>query len=325
MFMGFTEGIRAPVRRVQVYTSLMAGGKVAVFGVPSAAGARRAGLEQAPFALREAGLLEALAQTGATVVNLSDLSLFPFRADEDHPRERNVSGVACAARAAADEMGRALAEGFTVVLGGDCTLATGTLSGARHALGQPVGIVWVDANADLNTPESTPSGLLDGMALALALGRGPHEAASAGGTPPAVQPGHVALLGFRELDPGERAPIADLGLALPAVAIKKVGARATAALALDGVENDDGPVLVHFDVDVLDPAERVPSNILTPGTGLSLAEASDLLTALLASPRVVALEVTEYQPAEDPEGAGARRLIEMIVRAVARHLRGSAH
>jgi arginase len=299
----------------------MARGKVAVFGVPSAAGARRAGSERSPFALREAGLLESLREAGATVVNLSDLSLFPFRADDAHPRSRNVEGVACAARAAADEMKRALAEGFTLVLGGDCAMAVGTLGGARAALRQPVGVVWVDANADLNTPESTPSGMLNGMALALALGRGPAEAAAAGGVPPAVEAGHVALLGFRELDAGERAPIADLGLALPAVAIHKVGARATAALALDGVENDDGPVLVHFDVDVIDPAEGIACSTLTPGTGLSFAEASDLLTALLASPRVVALEVTEYHPEADPDGRGARRLVELLTRALARHLR----
>jgi arginase len=299
----------------------MARGKVAVVGVPSSAGARRAGGERAPLALRQAGLLEALRATGATVVNLSDLSLFPFRADEAHPQSRNVEGVACAARAAADEMTRALAEGFAVVLGGDCALAVGTLGGAKAALRQPVGVVWVDANADLNTEESSPSGILNGMALALALGRGPAEAAAAGGVPPAVAPEHVALLGFRELDPGERAPIADLGLALPAVAIKKVGARAAAALALDGVENNDGPVLVHFDVDVIDPAEGIPASTLTPGTGLSLAEASDLLTALLASPRVVGLEVMEYQPEDDADGRAAGRLVGVIARAVERHLR----
>jgi arginase len=305
----------------QVYTSAMAGSKVAVVGVPSSAGARRAGVERAPFALREAGLLEALRAAGGTVVNLSDLSLFPFRSDDASPRARNVEVVACAARAAADEMTRALKEGFTLLLGGDCALAVGTLGGARAALGQPVGVVWVDANADLNTPDTSPSGILNGMALAMALGRGPAEVAAAGGVPPAVAPAHVALLGFRELDPGERAPIADLGLALPAVAIKKVGARASAALALDGVENDDGPVVVHFDVDVIDPAENIPASTLTPGTGLTFAEASDLLTALLASPRVVALEVTEYQPDADPQASAAGRLVELIARAVGRHIR----
>src|SRR6185295_20271202 len=98
----------------------MAGHKVAVFGVPTAAGGRGPGVERAPFALRAAGLLSSLKALGATVVNLSDLSLFPYRDDPEHPRARNAEVVACALRATADEMTRALPEGFTLVLGGDC-------------------------------------------------------------------------------------------------------------------------------------------------------------------------------------------------------------
>lgn len=299
----------------------MRAGKIAVFGVPTAAGARGPGLERSAFALREAGLLGALRAAGGVVVNLSDLSLFPFREDTENPRRRNVPVAACALRAAADEMTRALAEGFTLVLGGDCTLVAGTLAGARQALGQPVGVVYLDANADLNTPETSPSGYLNGMALALALGRGPEELVSAGGPAPAVHPAHVALLGFRELDPGERGSISDLGLALPAAAAMKLGMRATAALALDAIENDDGPILVHLDVDVAVPSDMPVTDYVTPGPALSLAEVSDLVTALMASPRVAALEVTEFNPTLDPEGVHARKLVDLIARAVRWHLR----
>jgi len=302
----------------------MTGAKMAVFGVPSAAGARGESVAQAPFRLREAGLLEALRQTGARVVNLSDLSLFPLCPDPDHPRERNAPVVACAVRAAADEMPRALREGFTLVLGGDCTIVAGTLAGARAALAEPVGLVYLDADADLNTPETTPSGYLNGMALALALGRGTPEVVSAAGAAPAVLPDHVSLVGFRSLDPGERRPLGDLGLALPASAARKLGMRTTAALALDGVGNADGPVLVHLDVDVIDHAEMPAKNTLTPGEPLSLAEVSDLLTALMASDRVVALEVCEYDPGLDPDGSCARRIVELLTRAVGRRLRASA-
>ena len=295
--------------------------KVAVFGVPTAAGARGPGMERAPFALREAGLLSRLRASGATVVNLSDLSLFPYRDDPEHPRARNAEVVSCAVRAAADEMTRALAEGFTVVLGGDCTLAAAVAAGARTALKEAVGLVYVDANADLNTPETTPSGYLDGMALALVLGRGPEPVVAALGSTPAVQPGHVALLGFRELDPGERQPLGELGLALPASAARKLGMRVTTALALDAVENGDGPVVVHLDVDAVDPAEMPAHDLVTPGPALSLAEVSDLVTALVACPRVVAFDIAEYNPRRDPDGAHARKLVDLIVRAVARRLR----
>jgi arginase len=296
--------------------------KVAVFGVPTSAGARGSGLERAPFALREAGLLRELRARGARVVNLSDLSLFPYREDPGHPRARNAEVVACALRAASDEMTRARAEGFAILLGGDCTLVAGAVAGARRALGEPVGIIYLDANADLNTPETSPSGHLSGMALALALGRGPEEVVSAGGEPPAVEPDHVSLVGFRALDPGERPALGDLGLALPATAARRLGMRVSAALALDGVGNADGPVLVHVDVDVIDAAEMPAKQFLTPGNGLTLAEVSDLLTALVASPRVVALEVTEYDPSRDPDGSHARKIVDLVVRAVGRRLHG---
>ena len=298
----------------------MSRNKVAVFGVPTAAGARQPGVDRAPFALRAAGLLEGLRGLGATVVNLSDLSLFPYRDDDAHPRQRNAEVVACAVRAAADEMTRALAEGFALVLGGDCTLVAGVAAGARRRLGQPVGVVFIDANADLNTPETSPSGYLSGMALALALGRGPREVVAAAGE--TVLPEHVALIGFRELDPGERPALGELGLALPAPAARRLGMRVTSALALDGVANGDGPVVVHLDVDVIDPAEMPARTHLTPGPGLSLQETGDLLTALLASPRVVALEVCELLPERDPDGACARRIVELLTRALARRLRG---
>ena len=295
---------------------------MAVFGVPTAAGGRGPALAQAPLRLRQAGLLEALRAGGARVVNLSDLSLFPFREDPDHPRARNSEVVACAVGTAADEMTRSLAEGFTIVLGGDCTLVAGTVAGTRKALGEPVGLVYLDADADLNTPETTPSGYLNGMALALALGRGPEEVTAAAGPVPAVLPDHVALVGFRALNPGERRPLGDLGLALPAEAAQKLGMRVAAALALDGVGNGDGPVLVHMDVDVIDPAEMPAKDPIVGGTALSLAEVSDLLAALLASPRVVAVEVTEFDPDRDPEGIHARKIVDLLARAVARRFKG---
>ena len=293
--------------------------KVAVFGVPSAAGARGAGTERAAFVLREAGLLEGLRATGARVVNLSDLSMFPFREDPGHPAARNAEVVACALRATGDEMTRALREGFTIVLGGDCTLVVGALAGARAVLGRPVGVAYIDANADLNTPETSSSGLLCGMALALALGRGPKELTAPLGVAPVLAPEHVALLGFRALDPGEREAIGDLGLALPAAAARQVGMRVAAALALDAIANEDGPVLVHLDVDAIDYAE-MPVKDPVGGVGFSIAEVSDLLTALTASPRVIGMHVAEFNPARDPDGVHAAKVVAMLVRAVTRRV-----
>jgi arginase len=291
--------------------------KLAVFGVPSAAGAIAPGTERAAFALREAGLLEALRAGGRRVVNLSDLSLFPWKDDAEHPRARNVELAACAARATADEMTRALSEGFTLVLGGDCSLVAGTVAGTRTALKRDVGLIHLDANADLNTPETSPSGRLAGMALALALGRGPSELTTAGGPAPAARENHVALLGYRALDPGEQAALAGLALAWSAGELLERGMARGSAAALAAIDNAGGPVVVHVDVDVLDPSAMPAKATLTPGPGLGWSELESLLVSLCASSRVVALEVCEFNPEADASGDSARRLVAVIAAAVA--------
>ena len=284
----------------------MPGGKVAVFGVPSAAGARGPGSERAPFVLREAGLLEALRADGrARREPVRPLALpVPRRPRPPHARAtREV--VACAVRATADEMTRALAEGFTVVLGGDCTLAVGTVGGARAALGQPVGLVYLDANADLNTPETTPSGFLCGMALALALGRGPAEVVTARRrTAPAVGPSTWHCVGFRALDPGER----QRPRRPRPGAARRGGARAGHARG-----GGAGP---RRGRERRRPARRPPRRgrdrprgdagqgpRSRPAPGSRSPRCRTWSPRSLASPRVVALEVAEYDPERDPDGA----------------------
>ena len=294
--------------------------KIAVFGVPSAAGASGPGGERGAFALREAGLLEALRGIGARVVNLSDLSLFPWREDAEHPRARNLALAACAARATADEMPRALAEGFTLLLGGDCSILAGSVGGAARALGRAVGLVYLDADLDLNTPDTTPSGNLNGMAVAAALGHGAPALVTAGGTPPALAPEHVAILGYRAVDPGERVPQRELALTRSADEVRAKGGARAASEALAAIANDDGPLLVHLDVDVIDGSELGAKAPLTPGPGLRWTEIEALLMALLHSPRVAVLEVCEFNPLLDPGGASARKLVALITKAVAARL-----
>ena len=293
--------------------------KIAVFGVPSAAGASGPGCERAAFALREAGLLEALRGAGTNLVNLSDLSLFPWRPDPAHPQARNLALAACAARATADEMPRALAEGFTLLIGGDCSLVAGSLGGATRALGRAVGLVYLDADLDLNTPETTPSGNLNGMAVAAALGRGAAELVAASGAP-ALRPEHVAILGYRAVDAGEHAPQRELALTRSAEEVRAEEPERVAAAALAAIDNDTGPLLVHLDVDVIDAGELGAKAPLTPGRGLRWTEIEALLTALLRSPRVAVLEVCEFNPALDPDGACARKLVDLLTKAVAARL-----
>lgn len=295
----------------------MKGTKIAVVGVPTAAAARGAGVDRGPFALREHGLLPALAADGTRVVNLSDLSLFPYRDDAAHPRARNAEVVACAVRAAADEMSRALAEGFTLMLGGDATVVVGAAAGARARFQAPVRLIYIDAHADLHTPETTRSGYLQGMTLALALGRGAEAVAFAVSPEPVVTPAGVALLGVREWEPGEREAAADLSLVLPVDDLQNMGMATAASAALSRLEG--GPIVVHFNVDAIAPSDMPAVEIAAPGGGLSLFEAAELLRTLLSSPRVVALVVTQYDPSRDSDGRCGERLVDLIVSALARH------
>jgi arginase len=289
--------------------------KVVLLGVPSAAGASRAGLEGAPRALREAGLTAALRRAGFEVVDLVDLALFPFVPDAEHPRARNVPGVACALRATADEMTRALREGFTLVLGGGCSLLAGVVAGARRSFGRPPGVVLLDAHGDLNTPETSPSGFLDGMGLALAQGRGPNALAALD-EGPWPSPRETALVGWRELDPGEHEMLPRLAVALSAQELKSLGMEGAAQrlrAALPAI-----PLLVQLDVDVMEPDAMPAKGASPPGPALSASEVEDLLGRLLADARSAALLVTGYDPALDLAGEAARALVELLARACAR-------
>ena len=151
---------------------------LALIGVPSSAGARRAGQETAPAALRAAGLVGSLCAAGLEVADLGDLPTVSYRPDPDHPDRQNLPLVAAVARQTADRVDRALAAGrLPLVIGGDCSLTLGVIAGVlRHDLSP--GLLYVDGDVDLNTPETSPSGVFEGMVLAHALGRGVHTPCS---------------------------------------------------------------------------------------------------------------------------------------------------
>lgn len=189
-----------------------------MIGVPTSAGAFAPGQEQAPSALRAAGLLDRLRSAGLEVTDRGDRERFRWRPDRDHPRAQNASAVAGIVRDTARRVGEAAATGERVlVLGGDCTVGIGAIAGQREA-GSSVGVVYFDAHADLNTPDSVHEGALDWMGMAHVLGEGGAvpEVAQAVGEPPLVEPNQVVLLGWdaRQSTAHERAAIERLSLAV---------------------------------------------------------------------------------------------------------------
>src|SRR5919205_1658682 len=189
--------------------------KAAIIGAPLDLGAGRRGVDMGPSAIRYAGLEERLGELGVDCVDRGNVATAVAEATAEHDtRARFLPAIRATCERIAELVGTALDEGrIPVVLGGDHSIALGTLGGLAARRG-PGAVLWIDAHGDLNTPATTPSGNVHGMPLAAALGRAGPDFESEAWTLPAVETNRVAVIGARELDPGERALIGDLGLAV---------------------------------------------------------------------------------------------------------------
>jgi arginase len=281
---------------------------LSVVGVPTSAGAFAPGQEQAPTALRDAGLLDRLRAAGLDVTDRGDCERYRWRPDREHPRAQNAAAVAGIVRDTARRVGEAAAGGDRVlVLGGDCTVGIGAIAGQRE-VGASVGVVYFDAHADLNTPDSVHEGALDwmGMAHMLAEDGAVPEVAGAVGEPPLLEPEQVVLLGW---DAGqatghERAAIERLSLAVVPAEEVRADPSAAASRALHALVPRVDRLVVHFDVDVVDFTDTPLSENGGRNEGVPYAAASAALATLCASPAVSGLTVTELNPDHVEEGAG---------------------
>ena len=274
-------------------------------GAPSAAGAHSPGVEKAPAALRRAGLAERLA-VRAAVGDLGDLAVVPFALDRRHPREQNVERVARVARDVARRTGEALDAGaLPLIVGGDCTILLGALAGFIEA-GNDVGLVYLDAHPDLNTPESVVQGALDwmGMAHALALPGAVGELTRVGPRTPLVSWADVVFFGcvHSELTAWERGQLAAHADRVVAAAAVQGRAAPAAREARGLLEARGAPFLVHFDVDVLDYVDTpIADNAYQRNQGLTLDEAMAALAVLAASALFGGLVLTEVNPDHLPD------------------------
>ena len=253
-----------------------------MIGVPSSAGAHHAGQERAPAALRAAGV---------AISDAGDLSVTPFAVDHDHPGARNMAAVVTVARQAAAAVASQLEAGrLPLVVGGDCTITLGVIAGFRRHH-PDVGLVYADGDADLSTPDSGGSGIFDSTGVAHLLGHGAAELAGLDGPPPLLQPSRLAIVGSdpRETSDAERRFLAQAGVSFqeaPAVIEDPSGA---AQRALAAVTPASGPVVVHFDVDMIDSGDLPLGNFPHYGSGVRLQHAVTLLRALTAHPSFAGL------------------------------------
>ena len=292
-----------------------------MIGVPTSAGAFAPGQEQAPAALREAGLLRGLREAGCEVHDHGDREPWRWRPDRDNRRAQNLGKVVEIVRDTADRVAEAAGAGeVTLVLGGDCTVGIGSVAG-HVAAGERVGLVYFDTHADLNVPASVLPGTLDWMGMAHMLGEegAADELVAVGPKRPLLNPDQVVLLawGPEQAEPHEREAIERLGL--EAIPVDRVVAdpAGAAADARSFLEDRVDRVVVHFDVDVIDFTDTPLSENTGRNEGLPYAVAIEALAVLLASPRLAGLTITELNPAHAEEGSGS---IERLSSDVARGL-----
>jgi arginase len=285
-----------------------ASARLAVIGAPTSAGAFAPGQEDAPDALRAAGLLDVLRVGGRDVVDRGDTPRFRWRVDHAEPRAMNADAVVAGVQAVAERVAQAIGEGDQpLVLGGDCTVGIGTVAGAIAAGAQPR-VVYFDLHPDLNTPSSVPDGAFDwtGVAHMLDIEGADDRLAGAGPRRPLLTDDDVIFLGAdpRQCTPHERAVIEARGLQLVDVA--------AAQEAIAG----NRPFLVHFDVDVVDFSDVPLSENTGRGIGISFDAAFAALEVLLAHEALLGLTITELNPHHGAEdGSDVRRFAERLAGA----------
>lgn len=292
-------------------------------GAPSSAGAYAPGQEQAPAALRSAGLPERLTDAGLDVLDFGDVERFRWRPDARNPRARNAKAVARVARDVGRKVCRARTDGrVALVLGGDCTVELGTVSGVlRHYGGSgSVGLVYVDLDADLNTPDSTADGALDWMGVAhlLDLPNCVSQLAGVGPRRPLLRPEDILLFAPDRITPFEAGIIEAHSIVTEPLVRVAADPEGTSAEVVEGWGRRFDHLLVHVDVDVLDYTAFPLAENTRRTRGLDFVGLVHVLHGLLAAPNLAAITVTEVNPDHaDTEGDNLRALARELAAALA--------
>ena len=287
--------------------------KIALIGAPSSAAAFSAGSEKAPAALRAAGLAEKLQGIGYEVVDYGDCAPRLFADDEEHRRARNLPEIVAGLNDLKMRAELAVKSGALVlVLGGDCAQVIGLLTGVRRYY-KHVNLLWFDRDADLNTPASTPSGRIDGMVVAHIIGKGAPELVRFWSEAPLVREPDVTLFGLERIDPPEQEFLSKSPMRhIDAADIQAKGAHKAAHEALAQIHADVREFVLHLDTDVIAQEEFPAVNV--PGTGgLDLETVRASLVEFAKHKNLLGLDVAQYNPEKDPDGSGAKKLIDLLV------------
>ncbi len=278
-----------------------------IVGVPAYTLASYKGMGGGPGALRKAGIARAL----GVAADLGDVEIPPLKKDTLEGKVKNLAHVRDATSRIYGAV-KSVREGRVLLVGGECSETVGAVGGLAEAFGGKPGMLWMDAHGDFNTPETSPSGYIGGMCLAMACGRGPSFTAELGGRGPPLAEERLVHVGARALDPPEVTAFNDSPAKLfTSQQVKKVGAADVGEEAARHLDNRSDWIACHLDVDVVDPVHIPAVNYQTPG-GLTLDEASMIVRALAKTGKMRALEVAAYNSSKDRRGRSAGEIVRLL-------------
>lgn len=293
---------------------------IGVIGVPVDLGADRRGVDMGPSALRYAALNEQLTAIGHTVRDLGNVEVPDLESVPEGPRRaKYLQPIAAMSESLADRVSAAMGEGFfPLVLGGDHSVSVGSVAGVSQH--RKVGIIWLDAHADFNTPETSPSGNMHGMVLAAIAGQGAPEWVNVGRPGAKVSPRNIALIGTREVDPGERELLLANGVNVFTMHdVDRLGLPNVVDLAVERVMSGVDALHVSLDMDVVDPMQA--PGVGTPVLGgFNFREAHLAMEMLSSTGRMVSMDVVEVNPVLDTHNETAQLGVQLTMSAMGKRI-----
>ena len=288
---------------------------VRLIGAPTDIGAGHRGASMGPEALRVAGIAQALEGRGLKVVDAGNLTgpLNPWLGPVQG--YRHLAEVVTWNRTIMHAVGAALDDGeLPVLLGGDHCLGVGSITAVAQycqRVGKSLRVLWLDAHADFNTSEITPSGNIHGMPVACLCGVGPQALTHLGGQSPALKPEEIRQIGVRSVDEGERRMVREIGLDIYDMRyIDEIGMRQVMTQALFGVD-ENTHLHVSFDVDFLDPTIAPGVGTTVPG-GPNYREAQLVMEMIADTGRLGSLDIVELNPAFDDHNMTANLAVDLV-------------
>jgi len=288
--------------------------KVGLIGDPYNVGWRGAGIDEGARALRDAGLVDKLKKVVSEVLDYGDIEVRLPPRDDSNPKLLNPRQVEAVCKALATKVHSTLEKGyFPLIIGGEDSVLMGIIEGFQRALGTRIGLIYMDAHGDFNTPETTPSGLIGGMNVAITAGRGPKELVEMFGHSPLLPEENIVLYGTRELDAMEEMALAESKVRVyTREKIREVGVENVVKEILHDLEPKCNNIYVHVDLDVLDET-AMSAQSLPVRDGLSMREFQETLQALVKSGKLCGMAIMVFNAAKDPNGVEARKVVRLIV------------